>query len=112
MVQLCVMMFLIRIFGISASFRYSAWALTTAIIGLGIAGTLIKIFGCNPIRKAWLPNVPGTCIDADMSCKAIGLLHVALDVLMVVLPMPMIWNLRTARQNKVVISILLGLGLM
>jgi hypothetical protein len=106
------MVFLLRIFGISTIFRYSAWALTLVILGLGIAGTLSQIFGCNPIRKAWMPMVPGTCLDPDTNCKSFGLLHVLLDLLMVILPMPMVWNLKTAVRNKVVISVLLGLGLL
>ncbi|KAF2675649.1 hypothetical protein K458DRAFT_324150 [Lentithecium fluviatile CBS 122367] len=112
LVQLCVMLFLLRIFGTSTVFRSLAWALILAITGLGIAGFFMQIFQCKPIHKAWMPMEPGACINADASCKSVGLLHVILDLCMVLLPMPTIWSLKTAVRNKVIINVLLALGLL
>jgi hypothetical protein len=93
-------------------FRYLAWVLVVAITGLGIAGFLVLVFQCYPIRKAWMPMEPGSCINTDTACQSVGLLHVIFGLCILMLPMPVIWNLRTANREKAAITLMFGLGVM
>jgi hypothetical protein len=112
LMQLCIILFLLRIFWVFPMFRYLAWVLVVAITSLGIAGFLVLVFQCYPIRKAWMPTEPGSCINTNAACQSVGLLHVIFDLCILILPMPVIWNLRTANRDKATITLMFGLGVM
>ena len=50
---------------------------------------------CGPQIKLWLSN---------------GILHVIVDTIILILPMPMVWRLNTKLSNKISLSIVFGLG--
>ncbi|ETS77602.1 hypothetical protein PFICI_09664 [Pestalotiopsis fici W106-1] len=110
-VQLSILSFYLRIFGVHKIFTWACYITIFLVVGMGIAGFCLAIFSCNPISVLWDPTVQGTCIDSTKSCSAVGIIHVLLDLAIVVMPMPLIWNLKIAFSSKVVLSCLLGLGL-
>lgn len=66
---------------------------------------------CTPIAFNWNPDIPGGhCADRQASFYAIGVLDVATDCLIFLLPLPMIWNLQTAMRNKIGLSLIFSIG--
>ncbi|KAF2246840.1 hypothetical protein BU26DRAFT_567180 [Trematosphaeria pertusa] len=110
-VQLSIMFFYIRIFGIVDTFRWACYVLVALITGLGIAGFFGQIFFCVPVSKQWNPTEQGHCIALKPWCSSISLMHVILDFGIVILPMPLIWKLKVSTRSKVILSVLLCLGL-
>jgi hypothetical protein len=67
---------------------------------------------CIPSSKRDQPWLEGVCIDrhaADISFMSLNLLT---DVLMVILPQKIIWNLHMPRRQQLGVSFLFSLGLL
>ncbi|KAI0508624.1 hypothetical protein F5B22DRAFT_659196 [Xylaria bambusicola] len=111
LVQLSILFFYIRIFGIHKLFRRLCWANIILISAFGLAGLLSEIFHCIPVSKSWNPMEAGTCVDGKSYCASIGVIHLFFDLSIVLLPMPLIWNLRVTTRSKFVLSVVLALGL-
>ena len=61
-----------------------------ACVSEDIVFTLIVLFQCNPIEKAWDFVVPGKCSNGIGYFKAETTFSLATNVVILVLPMPMI----------------------
>jgi hypothetical protein len=110
-VQLCILFFYLRIFGIMPVFRWLCWILIALVAAFGIAGFFSQVFSCTPVSKAWNPMQKGHCIESKPYCTSIGLIHVVFDFAIVILPMPWIWKLQIALRSKIVLSVLVCLGI-
>lgn len=62
------------------------------------SGSLVSTFQCNPIRKAWLKDVAGECIDNNKFRVANAYINLITSVLLVVLPFPVL--LQTNRRKE------------
>ena len=97
--------FYVRMFKTNSRFfRISLWvvgALITAWILSAIPPTIIQ---CTPVRKAWLPLTPGYCLDSYKWALGSAIVSVVIDFLIMLLPLPVLWNLHTGRSRKVVLT--------
>jgi hypothetical protein len=67
---------------------------------------------CVPLRKLWTPKLPGVCVDQNKACGSTGIAHIILDLIILLLPLPVIWKLRTDKVKKVMISGLFLMGIL
>lgn len=63
--------------------------------------TFLLSFACNPIAKQWDPSIPGSCINTLPTYFALGGTSLAWDVLIIVLPFPILRRLQLTKRNKV-----------
>lgn len=69
------------------------------------------IFQCSPIAYSWNKTiVGGYCINVHVMWIVQDILFLVLDIYVVVLPLPMIWNLQITRPEKIAISGMFLLG--
>ncbi|OJJ07854.1 hypothetical protein ASPVEDRAFT_47054 [Aspergillus versicolor CBS 583.65] len=66
-----------------------------------ISVDLVAIFQCTPIKKAWLPQTPGTCIDLKVALIANGIPNFVTDILILTLPGRSIWKLQASVWQRV-----------
>lgn len=92
-------------------FRIAAWfsivvvALYTAII------TLLMFFHCHPIRRAFDFTIQtGGCLDAGILYMATAVSNIITDVMLFVLPTPMILKLRMSKSQKIACILIFALG--
>lgn len=111
-VQLSVIFFYIRVFGVSTAFKRTCDVLVATITLFWAAGFFSLIFSCTPISRSWNSSESGTCLPYRPYCASVGILHVFFDLAIVALPLPMIWQLQVNRRTKLILSALLCLGLM
>ena len=73
-----------------------------SIIGLYyILALFLKSFRCRPIRKAWDIQANGRCIiDQYFLLLADIIISTITDVVILLLPVPLIWRLQTSRKRK------------
>ncbi|MCJ1440970.1 MAG: hypothetical protein MMC23_001456 [Stictis urceolatum] len=90
-----------RIFGISRKFRYSCWMVEFFTVGYLVSNLLTQTFGCQPIRKFWAKDIPGHCANEDLAGNFYGAFNFVSDLMIAILPMPMIWNLKMNRKEKI-----------
>ena len=67
-------------------------------------------FQCKPIRLLWSPT--GGCAVSDVEAMVFGSLNAAIDLSVLLLPIPMVWQLKMEQRQKIAVTGILGLGLL
>ncbi|RPA79038.1 hypothetical protein BJ508DRAFT_150421 [Ascobolus immersus RN42] len=70
-----------------------------------------NIFQCTPIRRAWSPATPGKCIDQMALWISQSVLHVVTDIMIFLLPMPLVARSQMPIRQKTQALIIFALGL-
>ncbi|KAL8965316.1 MAG: hypothetical protein Q9197_006570 [Variospora fuerteventurae] len=97
--------FLYRIFNVNLGFRIASWTLA-AVLGIWTSVTLLLcLFACKPIGASWDINLyfePGTrCNIRVPNVTTIhGFCNVITDFALLLLPVPMVWNLHVGAKKK------------
>ena len=65
-----------------------------------VCDVLLSVFQCTPVRKAWNPGLPGTCINASVAAIVMGGINAVMDFIVVFLPVPLICKLHMQRRWK------------
>ncbi|KAH8688837.1 integral membrane protein [Talaromyces proteolyticus] len=93
--------------------NYRILILTVAVIStLGhLAWTLILILNCNPVSKSWLPMEEGTCLPFGPTNYGMAGFSIACDMTTILLPIPLLLQLKVRPVQKVGIICLFSLGL-
>lgn len=99
--RVALLLMYLRLFGVSQPFRYATWAVLFFVAGYLSSNIITLIFGCTPISKYWKPEIPGHCIVLTQADYAYGSMNVVSDVLLFLLPLPMVYQLRLTRKEKV-----------
>ncbi|KAH8430739.1 uncharacterized protein LDX57_008403 [Aspergillus melleus] len=83
-------------------YRIACYVLIAVVVALGVADILTGAFECIPIAYLWDKSIPGgRCIDLTQFFHYGTLPNVFVDLLMLILPQPIIWKLQTSKQVKV-----------
>ena len=90
-----------RIFGSNARFTAILWIVAFIITANNIAEIFLSIFQCNPVHKAWNLHAKGSCVNILLAACIPGAINVFCDVVTVLLPIPMIWNLHMQLSRKI-----------
>lgn len=72
---------------------------------------LIGFLICRPVAKNWDPTVHGTCGNRIAGYTAVSVVNVVVDCLMLILPLPMIYNLQTKPGYKLGLSAIFSIGI-
>lgn len=75
-----------------------------------IASTCASIFQCTPIHRAWNRTLPGHCIDIAKSWYGNAGYSIAMDLIILLLPMPMIASLQLPFGQKAALMFVFALG--
>ena len=104
----------LRMLKTSTNPRYKALIYTVMIgtIVTHFTGTLILFFQCSPVRKSWLPLTPGTCLPDLPTFYGLAAVSILFDVIIFVLPIPLLLNLKINAKRKVVLVCMFLLGLL
>jgi hypothetical protein len=85
---------------------------TTVLIFLAhLACAFSLIFACRPVAKSWRPLLDGTCLPPGPSFTAYAVVTIVSDVVVVVLPVPMLVGLNIQMAKKVGLIGIFILGL-
>lgn len=99
-----VLLFYIRIFGTSSKcFRYSVYGIQALNLAWLLSIWVFTIFQCHPVQKAWMPSVPGHCVSTSSLWLASAIPSVAIDLMILFVPLPMLWQLQMKKSRKALI---------
>ncbi|CEJ61728.1 Putative Integral membrane protein [Penicillium brasilianum] len=93
------------------TYRILIWT----VIGLctigHIAGALVLIFDCSPVKRGWETKVVGTCLPVGPTFYGLAIFTIICDVVIIFLPIPLLLRLsiKPAQKAGVVCLFLLGL---
>lgn len=110
--KMSILILYLRLFAVNRKFRYITWSMMFFVCGYLTANLWTQIFGCSPRSKYWNPDTPGRCINYTKSGLAYGSMNILSDLLIFILPLPMVWRLKLSIQEKVGVSIIFMSGAM
>lgn len=72
---------------------------------------LFQFLACRPLAHAWNPLIPGTCVPDKLIVHIISAsINTASDLIIVILPQPVIWRLELSKKRKWGLSAVFLLG--
>ncbi|KAJ5520418.1 hypothetical protein N7463_000871 [Penicillium fimorum] len=108
--KISLLLLFYRIFGIVRSFRRALWASGFLVVAYFITCSVTSIVGCSPVSKAWNTGGPGHCIDEVAFFRWNGVGNMFLDFLVLCLPIPMAWQVKTTTRQKCILTLIFLLG--
>lgn len=91
---------------------WTCYFMIVFLVCQGIEETAVVIFQCNPVEKAWKPEVKGKCLEL------LGFFYVSFgiklgaDLIIFLLPIPVLWKTKLSRGKKLGITVMFLLGLL
>ncbi|KAH0430687.1 hypothetical protein CcaCcLH18_07602 [Colletotrichum camelliae] len=74
--------------------------------------SMIPIFQCRPIAKAWVPSMVGTCLDLPVLWWTGFAFNLCTDLILFIQPIPFLWRLQLPIIKRLGLIAMLSLGLM
>ncbi|RMY77906.1 hypothetical protein D0863_01037 [Hortaea werneckii] len=97
--------------GFKKLYRRVLWV-TMALVTLNsVAFTFVFAFSCDPPAKVWDNGIAGRCVNEVAFYFAISGTTIGLDLLVIVLPFPIIKGLQLDVRKKIGLGALFGLGI-
>jgi hypothetical protein len=72
----------------------------------------IVAMACNPRSKIWNPFEPGTCINFIAMMEVSGGINIAVDLVILIIPIKATWQLHMERRRKISVSVVFGAGIL
>ncbi|KAK4182973.1 hypothetical protein QBC35DRAFT_419821 [Podospora australis] len=91
-------------------FRMALFGLGAVLFSWTMAAFFTSIFSCYPVASLWDPNVDGFCIDYGQVTLVIGIVNIAIDIAMLIYPMPILWGLQMSTRKKLLLSVAFTAG--
>lgn len=110
MTKLSVLCFYYRIFEISPGFTTQLRFVGALVIAWWITFEIVAIVQCIPVRANWDPAVDGVCIDTFAFFIGQAVPNIALDIIILVLPIKPLWKLHVRKPQKVLLLTVFILG--
>ncbi|PLB50750.1 integral membrane protein [Aspergillus steynii IBT 23096] len=108
-IKISIICFYRRIFTMR-SFQLTTLGLNILITLWGTGIFLACALQCRPLRGYWDKSVDGHCFDANKFFIVNQVFNVLMDFVILALPIPMIWNLQRAWQDKLALNGVFALG--
>jgi hypothetical protein len=108
--KLSLLLFYLRLSHL-AWFRLCVYVSMVLVVGYNLALVFPLLFACTPFRRNWDVSVTeGRCIDRTAVYMATAVLNMITDVLLLVLPVPMVVRLQMPPVQKVGLLGIFGVG--
>lgn len=106
------MTFLFQYYRVFSSLRMKTYICLAGVLIIiwSISQILVVVFTCLPVQKFWLPETPGTCVALVPFWYANAAGNIVTDVLIFLLPLPVIGSLNLKKGPKILLLGIFGLG--
>lgn len=88
----------------------SLWAIQTINLIYMIVSTCVALVPCLPVSKKWHPEIPGHCMEGDKYVLGNVTIVLITDVLVLLMPSWIIWDLQMPLKRKIVTISFLSFG--
>ncbi|CZR70297.1 uncharacterized protein PAC_20199 [Phialocephala subalpina] len=111
LVKCSICQMLARIFSVVPSFGIAAYTIMGICVGWAVMTCLIGLLICQPIAMNWDPTIPGGhCGKENIAFAIVGVVDLATDLAILILPLPEIKGLQIPLANKIALLCIFGLG--
>ncbi|KAE8380083.1 hypothetical protein BDV26DRAFT_290643 [Aspergillus bertholletiae] len=110
-VKTSILIFLDRLFSVIQRFRTLARGLIVFTVAWGVAAVLVATLECSPPQYYWNKKIEGHCMPQQAAFyNVIGSLAFVEDIIILLMPIPIVWQLRSTVQQKFKATALLSIG--
>ncbi|RPA95801.1 hypothetical protein L873DRAFT_1837050 [Choiromyces venosus 120613-1] len=92
------------------TYRSLSYILLVLVVGHIISSLTVIIFQCTPVPYLWDKTMKGRCIQTKIFYFANAGLNILTDVLIYLLPMPILWGIQLPKRQKVGLCAIFSLG--
>ncbi|KAL8710589.1 MAG: hypothetical protein Q9220_004813 [cf. Caloplaca sp. 1 TL-2023] len=108
--KLSILLFYRRIFE-TPLFRRLTTAVGILVLAWFAAVILVSVFSCKPVNAYWDKSIlDAKCIDSRQFFLGNSIANILTDVFILALPVRMVWHLQVLRSQKVLLTLIFGLG--
>jgi hypothetical protein len=100
----------LRIFA-TVQYKKHIYLTMAAVLAYGLAFYVVFLTNCSPIYQLWHPVEGGWCRDVTIEELTSIFFNLFIDLVIVILPMPMLWKLQMPRHNKIFVTMMFSVGL-
>ena len=104
--------FYYEFFSCNQGFRKACWALVALVIIYFIVCILTIVLACLPTIKTWDSSPSGACTDGCARMMINAAFNLAIDMIIVALPMRSIWQLQLSKRKRVQVCLAFGAGML
>jgi hypothetical protein len=108
--KISICLFYLSIFRVNRLCRWTLYIIIFMVASLIPIALFGCIFACTPIEKSWNPSIPGYCIDDYAVELFSAIFNVSTDVAILVIPMPLVWNLNLPVRLKIGLTLVFITG--
>ena len=110
--KLAILAIYLRIFTFR-SFRITCWTLAAILVTNWFVFTVAAFLMCIPLEYLWNKRLEGGhCFDIDGFYRWSTFPNIITDVVMLILPLPVVWRLQTSRSIKIGLTLTFATGSM
>lgn len=110
--KLALLVMYTRIF-IKRTDLIACWVVAALLITNFVEAMIAGFLMCVPLEYLWNRSIPGGhCININAWFRWSSLMNIITDVVMLILPLPVIWKIQTSRRVKIGITITFATGSM
>jgi hypothetical protein len=92
--------------------RRAIWAVTAFVALQWLGFAITAVFQCRPVQYFWDRAIEGgTCVDVDTFYRSVTPFNLVVDVALVLMPLPVVWQLKATNTRKWALTILFGIGI-
>ena len=86
------------------------WAVGIFVAICNAVTIIVLIFQCVPVEATWHREIPARCVDLSAALTSFSAINVFTDIVILVLPIPLVWSLNTTVTRKIQLTGLFALG--
>lgn len=94
-----------------AATQYVTWTIIVLQACWLVQTLLIGFLICRPVQKNWDPTAPGVCGSRVAGYTSVSVVNVIIDCLMLILPLPMVFNLQVKNGYKIGLFSIFSIGI-
>ncbi|KAH0496053.1 hypothetical protein TgHK011_003436 [Trichoderma gracile] len=107
-----ILLLYLRLFKIISWIRWACWGLLACVLIYCVSSIVATICQCDPLDKAFNRALPGTCIDLARFWFANAGFSIATDIIILLLPLPLIYQLEAPKSHKVAFVAVFAIGIL
>ena len=108
--KLSILSFYLRIF-VKRPYKIVTFTLIGVIATHCFVEIITSTFQCTPVAFEWNKNIPGgRCFDQVAFYSWVTLPNIITDVIMLILPLPLVWSLNLPQNRKVGLTVVFLTG--
>lgn len=111
--KLSLLTFFLLVFKIKRWFRLACYSMMVIVVLYCFLFFFLYAFACNPVIKTWHSieyEGRGSCINIVKAQFAVGGINIGTDLVMLLLPMPLIFSLQMDRKRKISLFFVFATG--